>query len=81
MKLFSTKLLDWRIEGDATIDPKPQPVKIEMRDTRIDVFFTKDRSLWIEQEAGVIKIRCYGPGDDEPTSIALSDTTLELLPT
>ena len=79
MKKFSPKLIDWRIEDNAEIDPKPVPTVVEIRDTRIDIKFLNDRSIWIEQEDGVVKVRCYAPHDDEPLSIALTGQGLTIL--
>lgn len=44
----------------------------------IDLFFTNNRSVWIEQEDGAINTRCTGPNDDEPTSIIMSEDTLTI---
>ena len=56
----------------------PIPAKIEIQPTRIDIFFTDDRSVWIEREGGDIKVRCYGPKSGEPTSISKSTDTLNI---
>ncbi len=71
MKQVSSKLRDWRMEGNDCVDPKPLPTKVEIRDTRIDIFFSDHRSIWIEQEDATVKVRCYNAEDDEPTSLIL----------
>ena len=78
MKRFSSKLTDWRIEGDDTVDPIPLPTKVEIRDTRIDIFFSDNRSIWIEQEDATIKVRCYTAGADEPTSLIMARDTITI---
>ena len=78
MKRFCPKLSNRRMEGDDTQEANPIPARIEMRDTRIDLFFTNNRSVWIEQEDGAINTRCTGPNDDEPTSVAMTDTDLTI---
>ena len=78
MKHFCPKLSNRRIEVDDTQEANPIPARIEMRDTRIDLFFTNNRSVWIEQEDGTSKTRCTGPNDDEPTSVAMTDTDLTI---
>jgi len=79
MKKFSLRLKDWRTEDDENIDPKPVPTVVEIRDTRIDIKFLNERSIWIEQEDGVVKVRCYGPHEDEPLSIALTSQGVDIL--
>ena len=78
MKRFCPKLSNRHIKGDDTQEANPIPARIEMRDTRIDLFFTNNRSVWIEQEDGTSKTRCTGPNDDEPTSITMSEDTLTI---
>jgi len=80
MKRICSKLNDWRTEDDVSVDPKPEPTVVEISTTRIDVKFLNERSIWIEQENGDIKVRCYGPDNDEPTSIILDHSGLTILP-
>ena len=79
MSTQSTKLIDHRHHEIPEVIDFAEPAKVEIQKDRIDIYFQNDRSIWIEQEDGVIKVHCYGPGNDEPTSIRLSRAGLTLV--
>jgi hypothetical protein len=68
-------LEDWRAE-DASSRADPIEVALKLRHERIDLAFGDGRSLWIEQQAGTIRVHGYlseATGHDIPVNLDIEE--------
>lgn len=71
------RLEDWRHhDGDEDIPPNPVDVSGIFRNNRFDLNFGDGRSIWIEQEGGVISVHCYDAAHDEPVNVRIGETMI-----
>lgn len=71
---ISIELQDWRQADGASVFSDPIAGTLSIRPERIDIEFPDGRSIWIEQEAGIIKVHGYATFADEPVNLYLAET-------
>lgn len=62
---------DWQAE-DGSVEDNPISTKVSLWHNRIDLFFEDGRSIWIEQQDGIICVHGYLPeatGHVEPANL------------
>lgn len=66
------ELHDWQDASQVTIG------QMEIQDDRIDLMFGTGVHVWIEYQDGRIRVHCYRPEKDEPVTVELRSSGIEI---
>lgn len=76
---------DWRLEGnlEPNVDPTPIDFHVEASEFRVDIT-VKDgdniiANVWLEIEDGSVKLHAYDQAHEEPVSIRVTETNIEVI--
>ena len=76
--LIEIALKDWRLESPGEVleaeSPEELPVQIKVSDTEVRVTFNHgdkelERTVWIELEAGNVRVHAYNMSKDSPLNV------------
>ena len=67
-------LVPWDDEDDT----KPVSYSVTQDPEAVNIDFETGHKVWIELEAGRIRVHCFHPGEDEPVNVEIYSDRIEV---